>query len=67
MNYYQAYFADNSKYISAIRKGIKMIVKLKLYPNRDISILDNKGIMITDPIEISNLFNHNFVSMGLKN
>ena len=43
-----------------------MIVKLKSYPNKDISILDNKGIMITDPIEISNLFNHNFVSMGPK-
>ena len=40
-----------------------MIVKLKSNPNRDISILDNKGIMIT---EISNLFNNNFVSMGPK-
>ena len=52
INYYQAYFADNSKKISAIWKGIRMVVKIKSYSNRDILILDNNGNMLTDPLKL---------------
>ena len=65
-NYYQVYFANNSRKVSAIWKGIRMVVKIKSYSNRDILILDNNGSLITDPIEICNHFNQNFVSMGQK-
>ena len=36
-NYYQVYFANNSKKVSAIWKGIRMVVKIKSYSNRDIN------------------------------
>ena len=39
INYYQAYFADNSKKISAIWKGIRMIVKIKSYSNMFLCLL----------------------------
>ena len=56
-NYYQTYYADNSKKKSAIWKGIRMM-KIKSYSNRDILILHNKDMMIIDPIEISKICFH---------
>ena len=64
-NYFAKYFSENSKKIRETWKGIKNIIQMK---NRTDSlptcILNNKGISISDPLEIANTFNLYFSSIG---
>ena len=64
-NYFTKYFSENSKNLCETWKGIKNIIQMK---NRTDSvptcILNNKGLSISDPLEISNTFNLYFSSIG---
>ena len=64
--YYKKFFEKNKSNLSLIWKGIKSIVKINLSSlKKDITIIDDKGKNITDPIKTSNLFNIFFVNIGV--
>ena len=45
--------------------GIRSLVKLKSSSKKDISIIDGKGVIISDQEKNCNHFNHFFVNIGL--
>ena len=49
---------------ASIWKGTRSLVKLKSYSKKDISIVDDKGIIISDQVKICNQFNNFFVNIG---
>ena len=50
---------------ASIWKGIRSLVKLKSSSKKDISIIDDKGVIIPDQEKICNQFNNFFVNIGL--
>ena len=50
---------------ASIWKGIRSLVKLKSSSKKDISIIDDKGVIISDQEEICNQLNNFFVNIGL--
>ena len=53
------------KYKSAsIGKGIRSLVKLKSSSKKDISIVDDKGVIICNQVKICNQFINLFVNIG---
>ena len=63
VDYYQKYFAANKNKASAIWKGIWSIVNLNNTTRKDITLLNDKGKNISDPIKISELLNKYFVNV----
>ena len=66
-NYYHAFFADNLNNMKNTWNGINSLINGKKKKSRAISSLKrlNNG-MATDPLEISNIFNNYFSSVGEK-
>ena len=64
IEYYKSYFATNSNKVANIWKGIRSLIKLSHSSRKEISLLNDNGKTITDPLKISTYFNQNFVSMG---
>ena len=66
-NYYHAFFADNLNNMKNTWNGINSLINGKEKKSRAISSLKrlNNGIT-TDPLEISNIFNNYFSSVGEK-
>ena len=66
-NYYHAFFADNLNNMKNTWNGINSLINGKKKKSRAISSLKrlNNGIT-TDPLEISNIFNNYFSSVGEK-
>ena len=68
--YYKEYFEMHKDKTASIWKGIRSIVKLKSSSKKDIivllySIIDDKGVIISDQEKICNQFNNFFVNIGL--
>ena len=63
--YYKEYFEMHEDKSASIWKGIKSLVKLKPSSKQDISIIDDKGVIISDQENICNQFNNFFVNIGL--
>ena len=65
-NYYHAFFADNLNNMKNTWNGINSLINGKKKKSRAISSLKrlNNGIT-TDPLEISNIFNNYFSSVGV--
>ena len=64
LDYYKQYFDKNKKKTAALWKGIRSLVTIKSSNKTDISILDSKGELITDPFKIVYCFNEFFVNVG---
>ena len=63
--YYKEYFEMHKDKTASIWKGIRSLVKLKSSSKKDISIIDDKGVIISDQEKICNQFNNFFVNIGL--
>ena len=63
--YYKEYIEMHNDKTSSIWKGIRSLVKLKSSSKNDISIIDAKGVIISDQEKICNQFNNFFVNIGL--
>ena len=63
--YYKEYFEMHKEKTASIWKGIRSLVKLKSSSKKDISINDDKGVIISDQETICNQFNNFFVNIGL--
>ena len=51
--------------MSSIWKGIRTIVNIiNSKSKRDIKIINNKGVKLTDPLKIAKLFNEHYVNVG---
>ena len=64
IEYYKSYFATDSNKVANIWKGIRSLIKLSHSSRKEISLLNDNGKTITDPLKISTYFKQNFVSMG---
>ena len=62
--YYNEYFEIHKEKTASIWKGIRSLVKLKSSSKKDISIIDDKGVIIFDQKNICNHFNNYFVNIG---
>ena len=47
--------------MSSIWKGIRTIVNIHSKSKRDIKIINNKGVKLTDPLKIAKLFDEHYV------
>ena len=63
--YYNEYFEIHKEKTASIWKGIRSLVKLKSSSKKDISIIDDKGVIISDQKNICNHFNNYFVIIGV--
>ena len=63
--YYKEYFEMHKDKTASIWIGIRSLVKLKSSSKKDISIIDDKGVIISDQEKICNQFNNFFVNIGL--
>ena len=64
IEYYKHYFDINSNKTSAVWKGIRSLVNLNTNTRKDIKIIDDNGINITDPKNIAGQFNNYFTNVG---
>ena len=64
IEYYKSYFATNSNKVANIWKGIHSLIKLSHSSRKEISLLNDNGKTITDPLKISTYFNQTFVPIG---
>ena len=64
IEYYKKFFENNKKKMSSIWKGIRTIVNINSKSKRDIKIINNKGVKLTDPLKIAKLFNELYVNVG---
>ena len=62
--YYNEYFEIHKEKAALIWNGIRSLVKLKSSSKKDISIIDDKGVIISDQKNICNHFNNYFVNIG---
>ena len=62
--YYKEYFELHKDKSASIWKGIRSLVKLKSSSKKDTSIVDDKGVIISDQVKICNQFNNFFVNIG---
>ena len=62
--YYKEYFEMHKDKTASIWKGIRSL-KLKSSSKKDTSIIDDKGVIISDQVKICNQFNNFFVNIGL--
>ena len=63
--YYKENFEMHKDKTASIWKGIRYLVKIKSSSKKDISIIDDKGVIISDQEKICNQVNHFFVNIGL--
>ena len=63
--YNKEYFEMRKDKTASIWKGIRSLVKLKSSSKKVISIIDDKGVIISDQENICNQFNNFFVNIGL--
>ena len=61
--YYKEYFELHKDKSASIWKGIRSLVKLKHFSKKDISIVDDKGVIIFDQVKICNQFNNFIVNI----
>ena len=62
-NHFSKYFHDNVNNLRKTWKGIKNIIQLKHNSDASPSCLLNKGLTITNPVEIATIFNSYFSSI----
>ena len=62
--YYREYFELHKDKSASIWKGIRSLIKLKSSSKKDISIVDDKGVIISDQVKICNQFYNFFVNIG---
>ena len=65
-SYYKEYFQIHRVNSSSIWKGIKSIVKINNTIKRDITLINNQGNNISNPLIIANHFNDFFVNIGIE-
>ena len=63
-NYFSRYFSDNIKSLRQTWKGIKNILQLKNNTGSLPTCIFDKGISVTDPTQIANVFNSYFSTIG---
>ena len=63
--YCKEYFEMHKDKTASIGKGIRSPVKLKSSSKKDISIIDDKWVIISDQEKICNQFNNFFVNIDL--
>ena len=68
-NYYQKYFKENKNNLIQVWKNVKSLInfKSKVKHNNVNSLNIDKGKVISDPLEICNLFNKHFTTIAGKN
>ena len=68
-NYYQKYFKENKNNLIQVWKNIKSLINFKstVKHNNVNSLNTDKGKVISDPLEICNLFNKHFTTIAGKN
>ena len=64
IEYYHKYFESNKHKNSSIWKGIRSIVNINKTSKKDITLLNAKGVNVSDPQKIAELFNNYFVNVG---
>ena len=64
INYYNHYFDVNWNNIKNTSKGIKSILSIRPNPSDIPKILNANDTTITNPVEIANVFNNYFSSIG---
>ena len=67
-NYYQKFFKENKNNLIQVWKNIKSLINFKSKTKHDNvnSLHINKGKVISDPLEICNLFNKHFTNIAEK-
>ena len=66
-NYYNYYFAITWSNTKNIQKGIKSILSIKPNPSDIPKIVNANDSTITNPVEITNVFNNYFSSIASQN
>ena len=62
--YYESFFEKNKSNTSEIWKGIKTLITLKSKNKTLPTNLNINGNIITDPVDLANVFNEFFVNIG---
>ena len=67
LSYYYSYFTENSNNLRKVWTGIKNIINIK-GKSYDVptSISDENGNIVTDPIQISNIFCNQYSTVAYK-
>ena len=65
-NYYKDFFLKNKNKSSLLWKGIRSIVNINNSSKKDIKLINDKGMNISDPKTIADLFNDYFINIGPK-
>ena len=67
-NYYQKFFKENKNNLIQVWKNIKSLINFKSTVKHNVNSLNtDKGKVISDPLEICNLFNKHFTTIAGKN
>ena len=65
-NYYEQFFKNNLNNLKNIWKGIRSLIAIKHSSVSNIHMLTHKGVIVTDPLHIANIFNDYFSSITEK-
>ena len=65
-NYFTKYFESNIENLKNTWKGIKSIISLKHSASRSPNLLNFNNVLTSDSLEIANMFNNYFSSVGEK-
>ena len=64
IKYYKEFFEANKKKSSTLWKGIKSLVNINNSSKKDIKLISDNGMSVSDPKMIAELFNNYFVNIG---